>query len=122
MIKVRELVERLGELDSRVKADDVEARFKSIKEQALRSLRDKSEIYEEGGQVIRLGPRHRFSVNTQELDLTIIPRDGELNLHLTGTEFFEPIENSQLMALRQYWEMPLESESPQLYRGEYLPI
>lgn len=122
VLKVRELVERLRELDSAVKADDIESRFKSIQEQALRSLRDKSDIYEDGGQVIKLGPRHKFSVNTQELDLTIIPRNDALNLHLTGTDFYTEIVDPALNELRAYWDMNLESETPQVYRAEYLAM
>jgi len=120
VLKTREMVEDLRALDSAVKADDIESRFKAIKEQALRSLRDKTDIYEDGGNVIKLGPRHKFSVNTQELDLTIIPRDGELNIHLTGTDFFEPITNQDLLGLKAYWDMSLESETSEVYRGEYL--
>ena len=120
VMKTRELVEQLRQLDASVQADDVEARFKAIKEQAIRSLRDKTDIYEEGGAVIKLGPRHRFSVNTQELDLTLIPRDGEMHLHLTGTSFFETVEDPQLVELRDYWNLSQESESPQVYRAEYL--
>ena len=114
------MVERLRELDNAVKADDIESRFKSIKEQALRSLRDKTDIYENGGNVIKLGPRHKFSVNTQELDLTIVPREGELNIHLTGTDYFEQLTRTDLLELRPFWEMALESESPEVYRSEYL--
>jgi ATPase involved in DNA repair/ATPase family associated with various cellular activities (AAA) len=120
VMKIREQVERLRKLDSAVKADDIESRFKSIKEQALRSLRDKTDIFEDGGNIIKLGPRHKFSVNTQELDLTIIPRSGELNIHLTGTDYYEPIIDADLLALKDYWEMSLESETPDVYRGEYL--
>jgi hypothetical protein len=120
VMKVRDMVENLRELDAAVKADDIDARAKAIKEQALRSLRDKTDIYEEGGNVIKLGPRHKFSVNTQELDLTIIPRDGDLNIHLTGTNFFERLEHEDLVALKDFWEMSLESETPNLYRAEYL--
>jgi len=118
--KTRELVERLRALDSAVQADDIDARFKAIKEQALRALRDKTDIYEEGGNIIKLGPRHKFSVNTQDLDLTILPRDGQLNIHLTGTNFYEPIDNLELLKLEDYWELGLESETDQLYRAEYL--
>lgn len=120
VIKIREQVEQLRQLDASVKADDVEARLKAIKEQALRSLRDKTDIYEDGGNVIKLGPRHKFSVNTQELDLTIIPREGLLNIHLSGTDFYQPIDDSELLALRPFWDMNLESETPQVYRAEYL--
>ena len=120
VLKTREMVERLRELESAVKADDIESRFKAIKEQALRSLRDKTDIYENGGNVIKLGPRHKFSVNTQELDLTIVPRNGELNIHLTGTDYFEQLIRNDLLELRPFWEMAIESESPEVYRSEYL--
>ncbi len=120
VMKIRELSEQLRALDSAVKADDIDAKFKAIQDQALRSLRDKTDIYEEGGNVIKLGPRHKFSVNTQELDLTIIPREGVLNIHLTGTNYFEPIDNKQLLGLKAFWDMALQSESPEVYRSEYL--
>lgn len=118
--KARDMVERLREFNAAVQADDVEAKFKSIKEQAIRSLRDKTDIFEDGGKVIKLGPRHRFSVNQQALDLTLIPRNDALNIHLTGTDFFEAIDHPELNALKPYWDVALESESPQVYRAEYL--
>jgi MoxR-like ATPase len=120
ILKLRELAERLRELKDSVKAEDVESRLKAARDQAVRSLRDKSELFEEGGNVIKLGPRHRFSVNTQELDLTLMPRGDQLYLHLTGTEFLEPLQNTELEALRDYWQVSLESESATLYRAEYL--
>lgn len=120
VMKIREFVASLGELNASVKADDIDARFKSVKEQAIRILRDKSDIYEDGGAVIRLGPRHKFSVNRQELDLTIIPRAGYLNLHLSGTDYFEPIIDEKLLELKPYWDISVISESDIVYRSEYL--
>ncbi|WP_442965350.1 DNA repair ATPase [Pseudomonas sp. CGJS7] len=120
ILKLRELAERLRSLKDSVKADDVEARLKGARDQAVRALRDRSELFEAGGDVIKLGPRHRFSVNTQELDLTLLPRGEVLNLHLTGTDFFEPLNSPDLDAARAYWGVSMDSESAQLYRGEYL--
>lgn len=120
VVKVRELVERLRDLDNAVKADDIEARFKALKEQAIRALRDKSDIFEDGGKIIKLGPRHKFSVNTQSLDLTMIPREGKQHFHLTGTDFFEAVELAELSVLRDYWDISVESETPLVYRAEYL--
>ncbi|UJJ30723.1 DNA repair ATPase [Halopseudomonas maritima] len=120
ILKLRELIERLRDLHDNVKADDIEARLKGARDQAVRGLRDKRELFEGGGNVIRLGPRHRFSVNAQELDLTLLPRGDSLSLHLTGTDYFEPLVNDELDALRDYWDGGLLSESPQLYRAEYL--
>ena len=118
--KVRELAEQLRALKDSVKADDLEARFKAAQDQALRGLRDKNELYEDGGATIRLGPRHRFSVNTQELDLTILPQDSRLNLSLTGTDYLEAINDACFDELKDYWNIVIESESPQVSRAEFL--
>lgn len=120
ILKLRELSGRLRDYRDNVKADDVEARLKGIRDDAVRSLRDRSDLYEAGGQVVRLGPRHRFSVNTQPLDLTILPRGDTLAIHLTGTDFHEAIDDPELDALREWWQVTLDSESPLLYRSEYL--
>jgi hypothetical protein len=118
--KIREIVEKLRALFDNVKADDIESKFKSAQDQAIRSLRDKSEIFESGGNVIKLGPRHKFSVNTQELDLTIVPKDHHLFMQLTGTEYQEKIIDAQLENYKPFWTISLESESPTVYRAEYL--
>ncbi len=120
VLKVREFVDDLGQLNAAVQADDIASKFKAIKDQAVRVLRDKTDIYEDGGAVIKLGPRHKFSVNRQELDLTIIPRENTLNLHLSGTDYFEAIEDKELEGLKPYWDINLASESPTVYRAEYL--
>ena len=120
VLKTNELIEQLRELDAEVAADDVHARFKALREQSVRSLRDKTDIYEDGGKVIKLGPKHRFSVNQQELDLTIIPRNDELFFHLIGTDYYEPVCDDTLQSSKRYWSMSLESETPELYRAEYL--
>lgn len=119
VLKLRELVERLRALKDSVKADDIEARMKAARDQAVRALRDKTELFEGDGNLIRLG-KHRFSVNTQALDLTVLPRGDALCLHLTGTDYLETLSEAALDALRPWWSASLESESDQLYRGEYL--
>ncbi|WAC62129.1 DNA repair ATPase [Pseudoxanthomonas sp. SL93] len=120
ILKLRELAGRLRELKDSVKADDIEARIKGARDQAVRGLRDRSDLFEDAGNVIRLGPRHRFSVNAQPLDLTLIPRGDTLAVHLTGTDYLAPLQEPALDALRDYWHVTLESESPSMYRGEYL--
>ena len=120
VLKVKELAVHLRELDDSVKADNIESQLKSAKDQAVRALRDKTDIFEDGGRIIKLGPRHRFSVNTQALDLTIIPRNNTLQIHLTGTDFFHDIEHPELDKLRDYWDMSRESETADVSRSEYL--
>jgi MoxR-like ATPase len=117
--KVADLVAQLRELDDNVKADDVEAKLKAVKEQAIRSLRDKKDIFEDGGNAIKLG-KHKFSVNTQALDLTLLPKDEQLVFHLSGTEYYEPVNNEQLNGLQDFWQQTLSSENKAVYRAEYL--
>ena len=122
--KVRAIAKNLQEMCFSVKADDVDARLKAIQIESYKSLKDKSDLFEDGGQIIKLG-KHRFSVNTQPLDLTLLSRqqaNGKriLNLHLTGTDYYEVLDNAELNALRPYWDMNIASESDQVYRAEYL--
>ncbi|MEN7343337.1 MAG: DNA repair ATPase [Pseudomonadota bacterium] len=120
VLKIRDMITDLRALDSAVKADDAEARLNMLKDQAIRSLRDRSDLYHDGGNTIQLGPRHRFSVSREELNLTIIPRDGDLCLHLIGTQYFEQIHDEALDRLRDYWTVRNEAETETIYRAEYL--
>ena len=44
ILKLRELAERLRTLHDNVKADDIEARLKGVRDQAVRQLRDRSDL------------------------------------------------------------------------------
>ncbi len=120
--KLKELAQRLrDELQDPVKADDIDSRIKTLRDQSFRSLQDRNDLYEGDGKLIRLG-KHRFSVGNQDLDLTLLPRDGQLFLHLVGTEYFEPIANAELSGLQAYWDATTPAESPSMYRAEYLAL
>lgn len=119
VLKCGELVASLREIDDQIKADDIQAKLKAAKEQAIRSLRDKSDIFEDGGSVIKLG-KHKFSVNSQQLDLTLLPKDDGLYRHLIGTDYYEVIESEELLALQPYWQQALVSENDKVSRFEYL--
>ena len=64
--------------------------------------------------------KHLFSVNTQPLDLTIVERDGDMFFHLTGTNFFERIEDEEFLQTKAVWQQHLISENETVYRAEYL--
>jgi len=117
--KARELAERIAEQGSSVKADEVQSRIKSARQDALRGLRDRLELFEGGANVIKFG-RHRFSVNTQALDLSILEQGGTMVLSLSGTDFVEPIDDAEFLATRDYWSQQWVSETEEVYRGEYL--
>ncbi len=119
--KIRSLIDELDELGDAVRVGDLQGRLKVIREDATRGLKDRQDLFEDGGDVIRLGER-KFAVNTQPLDLTTVYRGGDLCLHLTGTQFFEPMSDPRLEAARELWDQPLISENRQVYRAEYLAM
>ena len=117
--KVRDIVDSLGELDESVKVDDVQSRLKTIREDAVRQLKDRNELYVDGQNIIQFGT-HKFSVNTQPLELTNVVKDGNMYFHLSGTNFFEPVDDETLSSTHDLWDQHLVSENDEVYRAEYL--
>ncbi|WP_328875548.1 DNA repair ATPase [Streptomyces sp. NBC_00287] len=117
--KVRRVADELRELGDQVRAEELEGRLKSARQEALRSLRDRNDLYTDDGRTIRLG-NHRFAVNSQPLDLTLVPHGDGLAFALTGTDYRSPVADPDFAATRPYWDRPLPSESPEVYRAEHL--
>lgn len=117
--KLRTLIGDLRTLGAAVAADELDTRLATARDQALRSVRDRTELAGDGGQTLRLG-RHAFTVNRQPLDMTLVARDGGIAFHLTGTDWFAPADDPRLQALSALWDQPLVSETAALSRAEYL--
>ncbi|UPL47633.1 DNA repair ATPase [Hymenobacter sublimis] len=117
--KVRQTAQELINLGDSVKSDDVQSRLKTLREDAVRQLRDRADLYADGGQTLKFGP-HAFTVNTQPLELTVVLRDGDLHYHLTGTNFFQKITDPTLLASKPVWEQTVLSENQDVYRAEFL--
>ncbi|MEW6302399.1 MAG: DNA repair ATPase [Verrucomicrobiota bacterium] len=117
--KVRNVVQQLIDLKDTVKSGDIQSRLKTIREDAVRQLKDRQELFVDGKNIIQLG-QHKFTVNTQPLELTTVLRDGEMYYHLTGTNFFEKIADQELDATRPAWNQEVVSETDTVYRAEYL--
>ncbi len=119
VLKAKELVERLMGLGASVKADEIATKITSARQDALRALRDRLELFDGGTAVVKFGT-FRFNVNTQVLDVTLLARGDQMALHLGGTDFFEPVDDPEFNRTRDYWQQQIVSETEQVYRGEYL--
>ncbi|HEX7862378.1 MAG TPA: DNA repair ATPase [Verrucomicrobiae bacterium] len=117
--KIRSVVGQLGDLGDSGKAGDIQSRLKSIREEAVRQLKDRQELFVDGQNVVQLG-KHKFSVNTQELGLTMVLRDEKMFYHLAGTNFFEEVTDADFLATSAVWAQEIISENRDVYRGEYL--
>ncbi|MCA9170852.1 MAG: DNA repair ATPase, partial [Planctomycetales bacterium] len=119
--KVHQIAKQLGHLGDSVRQEDLLGRLKAIADDAQRQLRDRLDLFTEGEQAIRLG-RHTFAVNRQPIELTTVVRNGSLQLHLTGTQFFQVLRDPALEPARGLWEQSLPSESESVYRAEFLAM
>lgn len=117
--KLGELEEQLRGLGAPVRADEIASRLKSARQDAIRGLRDRTELSGGAHGQVTFGA-FAFSVHTQPLELALVPKDGAMTLHLTGTEFFDPIDDPVLEASRDLWDQALVSENAEVYRGEFL--
>jgi len=117
--KLRDIIEELSRLGDSVKSDELAAKLKTVKEEALRQLKDRKELFVGDKNVIKFG-KHHFTVNTQKMDLALIPKEGSLYIHITGTDFWEKVSDDKLNKYKNIWEQALVSETNDIYRAEYL--
>ncbi|MEU4133083.1 DNA repair ATPase [Streptomyces wuyuanensis] len=117
--KVRRTAEELRALGDRALAEEVEGRLKAACQEAGRALRDRTELYTDGGGTIRLG-RHRFAVTTRAAELTLVPRGDGMAFTLTGTDYSSPVTAPEFRDTHPYWGQLLPSENNEVYRAEHL--
>lgn len=117
--KVRDIVRELESLQETVKVDDVQSRLKTIREDSVRQLKDRQELFIDGGKVIQFG-KYKFMTNSQPLDLTTVTKDGRLYFHLSGTNYFRPVPPTDLDFNNELTSQEVVSENREVYRGEYL--
>ncbi|MFC8898230.1 DNA repair ATPase [Streptomyces cinereoruber] len=117
--KVRRTAAELRELGDQVRAEELEGRLGAARQEAGRALRDRTELFSDGGDTLRLG-RHRFAVNRQAPEPTLVPYGDTLALALTGTDYRAPVTDPEFAATRPFWDRTLPSESPAVYRAEHL--
>ncbi|MFI7634008.1 DNA repair ATPase [Nonomuraea sp. NPDC049400] len=116
--KVRSAAAELRSLGDAVRAEELDGRVKSAQQEASRALRDRLDLFSDGGETLRLG-HHRFAVNTQPIDLTLVPHDGSVHFAITGTDYRSPVPAS-FADTRPFWDQLLVSETPEVYRAEHL--
>ncbi|MEL6896958.1 MAG: DNA repair ATPase, partial [Planctomycetota bacterium] len=117
--KVRDIIDQLDAMDDAVRVGDLRTRLQTVREDAVRQLQDRQQLFEEGGDLIRLGT-HRFAVNNQPFDLTTVLRNEAMCLHMTGTQYFQTLDDPRLSNSADLWSQGLVSENEDIYRAEYL--
>ncbi|MBL1080061.1 DNA repair ATPase [Nocardia sp. 2] len=117
--RLRRAVAELRALGDQVRAEEFEGLLRAARQEAGRALRDRADLYDDGGDTIRLG-RHRFAVDTRPVELTVVPHDNAMWFTITGTDYRAPVRDNDFGNSRAYWSQLLVSETPEVYRGEHL--
>ncbi len=109
--KLRSVADELRALGDPVRAEELDGRVKAARQEAGRALRDRLDLFADGGETIRLG-RHRFAVNTQAIDLTLVPHDGTDGVRRHRHRLPRAGRDPAFAATRPFWDQLLVSESP----------
>ncbi|TYQ15588.1 UNVERIFIED_CONTAM: Holliday junction resolvasome, helicase subunit [Acetivibrio alkalicellulosi] len=117
--KVRDIASQLISLNDTVKSDEIQSRLKTVREDAIRQLKDKQELFVGGKNVVKFG-NNLFSVNTKPLDLSMVKKDDGFYFHISGTDFWERVTSQEINKYRASWDQEVLSENKEVYRGEYL--
>ncbi len=115
--RLRRVIAELRELDDTVRAEEIEGRIQAARQEAGRALQDQLDLFD--GDAIRFG-EHRIPVNTQPLDLTLVPSGDALAFSLTGTDYRHVVDDPAFADTKPYWSQFLASENPEVYRAEHL--
>jgi hypothetical protein len=119
MEKIRDIVEQLFGMGESIKADEIQARLKTVKEEAVRLLKDRQDLFVDGKNVIKMG-RHNFNVNSKTIDLSMVKKEEELYFHISGTDFWDRAASDKLYVYKHVWDQETVSENRDVYRSEYL--
>ena len=116
--KLRDIIENLVSLGDTTKASEIESKIKSLKENAIRQLKDKKELFLDGN-TIKFG-KNNFLVSEEEAELTFIRKNEFFYYHISGTDFWEKVEEDLISPYKRVWNQENVSESSEIYKAEYM--
>lgn len=120
VLRLRATITELRAAGEVVAAEELDGRITVARQEAARILRDRDDLYADGGETIRLG-RHRFAVTSARWDLALVPHEGGLVFSINGTDYLAPVADDEFGAeAAALWSQLLVSETPRVYRGEHL--
>ncbi|GAA0926950.1 DNA repair ATPase [Pseudonocardia zijingensis] len=117
--KLRSVAEELRGIGDQVRAEELDGRITAARQEAGRALRDRLDLYGADGETIRLGS-HVFAVNTQAVDLTLVPHEGAMAFSITGTDYRAPVRDEAFARTAPFWDQLVVSETADVYRAEHL--
>ncbi|MFF0545195.1 DNA repair ATPase [Nocardia thailandica] len=120
VLRLRATIAELRSSGEVVTAEELDGRVKTVRQEAGRVLRDRHDLYTDGGATIRLG-RHRFAVTTAAPELALVPHENSLVFTIAGTDYRAPLPADEFGPdSAALWSQLLVSENSRMYRAEFL--
>ncbi|GGN99276.1 DNA repair ATPase [Nocardia rhizosphaerihabitans] len=120
VVRLRATIADLRTAGEVVVAEEFDGRIASVRQEAGRVLRDRTDLYTDGGGTLRLG-RHRFAITTAEPELALLPHGDALVFAINGTDYRAPLPADEFGPdTATLWSQLLVSETGQMYRAEFL--
>ncbi|OHD45443.1 MAG: hypothetical protein A2086_10940 [Spirochaetes bacterium GWD1_27_9] len=117
VLKVNEIIKDLFELGDTVKSEDIASKLKSLKQDGIRQLKDKTELY--NGDLIKFG-NYQFTVNKEQFGLAMVEKEDEMFYHLSATDFFERVDDKDFEDTKEFWVYESGNQNQEIYRAYYL--
>lgn len=113
-----ETAKKIADMGDTVKSESLISKITSLKDSSFRDVRDRQDLYTDGGTFIKLG-RNKFPVNRDPFRVNIIHQEDGLYASLSSTDFRRKLTGD----VEQYadiYDMTVSSENDDVSRAEYL--
>ena len=103
-----------------VKADDLQTRLKTLQEDAVRQLKDRKELFVDGGNVSEVRQAQFLGQHPGAGTLHRPPRGHDVLSISPAPRFSSRSRDEEFLATRDVWEQQVISENTRVYRAEWL--
>ena len=117
--RARQIAAELMQMEDAAKSEEIQQQLLVSQQEAIRNLKDRTELYVEGSQVLAMG-KYRFAIQSQNIALTLTNRNGTYYYHISGTSYFEPVNHPPLDDLKEVFDQEYISENKDVPRAVYL--
>ena len=116
--RARQIAEELMKMEETAKSEEIQQQLLVIQQEAVRNLKDRKDLYVDGAQILAMG-KHRFAIQSQNVALSLTYKDGGYYYHITGTSYFEAVNDAALNTLTDVFDQEYVSENNDIPRAIY---
>lgn len=118
--RTNSMIEEISSYGDVTTAEELKGQLNQIKKKAIKRVRDDSALFEDQGNILKLGD-HKFSVNKKPFEIVLIKNNGKIYSHVETTKYYKEIPLTEKQSkVYDVWDYDVISENKDLYRSEFL--